>query len=96
MSNKFTNFDRKTELKDNSDLTKLYQCTNGTKTINQTVKRHINRLTERFMSRSLPYAFLNKVLQESFLNSTKNTTTLRPQVVTLDFTFKTLSKDIKN
>ena len=32
-----------------SDLAKLYQCKNGTKTINQTVKRHINRFPERFM-----------------------------------------------
>ena len=26
-----------------SDLAKLYECKNGTKTINQAVKRHINR-----------------------------------------------------
>ena len=32
-----------------SDLAKLYQCANGTKTINQVVKRHINRFPERFM-----------------------------------------------
>lgn len=32
-----------------SDLAKLYQCKNGTKTINQSVKRHINRFPERFM-----------------------------------------------
>lgn len=32
-----------------SDLAKLYQCKNGTKTINQAVKRHINRFPERFM-----------------------------------------------
>ena len=31
-----------------SDLAKLYQCKNGTKTINQAVKRHINRFPERF------------------------------------------------
>lgn len=31
------------------DLAKLYRCSNGTKTINQTVKRHINRFPERFM-----------------------------------------------
>ena len=31
------------------DLAKLYQCSNGTKTINQAVKRHINRFPERFM-----------------------------------------------
>ena len=32
-----------------SDLAKLYQCTNGTKTINQAVKRHINKFPERYM-----------------------------------------------
>jgi len=32
-----------------SDLAKLYRCKNGTKTINQAVKRHINRFPERYM-----------------------------------------------
>ena len=32
-----------------SDLAKLYGCKNGTKTINQAVKRHVNRFPERFM-----------------------------------------------
>ena len=32
-----------------SDLAKLYQCKNGTKTINLAVKRHINRFPERYM-----------------------------------------------
>ncbi len=32
-----------------SDLAQLYECANGTKTINQAVKRHINRFPERFM-----------------------------------------------
>ena len=34
-----------------SDLAKLYNCANGTKTINLAVKRHINRFPERFMFR---------------------------------------------
>ena len=34
-----------------SDLAKLYKCANGTKTINQAVKRHLNRFPERFMFR---------------------------------------------
>ena len=34
-----------------SDLAKLYECANGSKTINQAVKRHINRFPERFMFR---------------------------------------------
>ena len=32
-----------------SNLAKLYQCKNGTKTINLAVRRHINRFPERFM-----------------------------------------------
>ncbi len=32
-----------------SDLASLYECKNGTKTINLAVKRHINRFPERFM-----------------------------------------------
>lgn len=31
-----------------SDLAKLYECANGTKTINQAVKRHINRFPQDF------------------------------------------------
>ena len=31
------------------DLAKLYECKNGTKTLNLAVKRHINRFPERFM-----------------------------------------------
>ena len=30
-------------------LARLYECANGTKTINQAIKRHINRFPERFM-----------------------------------------------
>ena len=33
-----------------SDLAKLYNCKNGTKTINLAVKRHIDRFPERFIS----------------------------------------------
>ena len=32
-----------------SDLARLYECANGTKTINQAVKRHINKFPERYM-----------------------------------------------
>ena len=34
-----------------ADLSKLYQCKNGTKSINLAVKRHIDRFPERFMFR---------------------------------------------
>ena len=32
-----------------SDLAILYECSNGTKTINQAVKRHLNKFPERYM-----------------------------------------------
>lgn len=32
-----------------SDLAKLYECKNGTKSINLAVKRHLNRFPERYM-----------------------------------------------
>ena len=32
-----------------SDLDRLYECANGTKTINLAVKRHMNRFPERYM-----------------------------------------------
>lgn len=40
---------REVQVMFDSDLAKLYQCSNGTKTINQAVKRHINRFPERYM-----------------------------------------------
>lgn len=42
-----------------SDLARLYQCSNGTKTINQAVKRHINRFPERFMFQLTDYEIQN-------------------------------------
>ena len=47
----------------------------------QLIKIEVKELRFQFetsnMSGRLPYAFLNKVLRESFLNLTKNNTTLR-------------------
>ena len=40
---------RETEVMLDSDLARLYECVNGTKTINQAVKRHINKFPERYM-----------------------------------------------
>src|SRR5574344_869456 len=37
-----------------SDLAILYNCKNGTKSINLAVKRHINRFPERFMFQLTP------------------------------------------
>ena len=42
-----------------SDLAKLYMCKNGTKTINQSVKRHINRFPNRFMFQLTEEEFSN-------------------------------------
>lgn len=32
-----------------SDLARLYECANGTKSINLAVKRHINKFPEQYM-----------------------------------------------
>ena len=40
---------RGTEVMLDCDLARLYECVNGTKTINQAVKRHINKFPERYM-----------------------------------------------
>ena len=37
-----------------SDLARLYQCANGTKTINLAVKRHLDRFPERFVFKLTP------------------------------------------
>ena len=44
-----------------SDLAKLYECANGTKTINQAVKRHIKKFPERYMFQLTKEEF-NKIL----------------------------------
>ena len=42
-----------------SDLAQLYECANGTKSINLAVKRHINRFPERFMFQLTKEEFFN-------------------------------------
>ena len=42
-----------------SDLARLYECVNGTKTINQAVKRHINKFPERYMFQLNKEEYLN-------------------------------------
>ena len=54
-----------------SDLAKLYQCTNGTKTINQAVKRHINKFPERYMFQLTKNEYDN--LKSQFGTSSLNT-----------------------
>lgn len=41
------------------DLARLYQCSNGTKTINQAVSRNINRFPDRYMFQLSEEEFLN-------------------------------------
>ena len=41
------------------DLARLYECANGTKTINQAVKRHINNFPEQYMFQVNEEEFVN-------------------------------------
>ena len=54
-----------------SDLAKLYQCSNGTKTINQAVKRHGGRFPKRFMFQLTEEEFLNLQSQVGTANYNK-------------------------
>ena len=65
-----------------SDLAKLYECKNGTKSINLAVKRHINRFPERFMFQLAKEEFENLKLQKE-TSSVKNMTS-RFQTETLN------------
>ena len=51
-----------------SDLAKLYECVNGTKTINLAVKRHINRFPERFMFQLTDNEYKNLRFQSETLS----------------------------
>lgn len=51
-----------------SDLAKLYECSNGTKTINLAVKRHINRFPERFMFQLTDNEYKNLRFQSETLS----------------------------
>lgn len=65
------------------DLAKLYECANGTKTINLAVKRHINRFPERFMFRLSEEEIRNiSRFQVETLN--KNTITLNTYLYLLN------------
>lgn len=41
------------------DLARLYECKNGTKTINQAVKRHLNKFPERYVFQLTKDEYLN-------------------------------------
>ena len=62
-----------------SDLAKLYKCTNGTKTVNLAVKRHINRFPERFMFQLTKDEYNNLRFQ---LETTNNMSRTLPYVFT--------------
>ena len=64
-----------------SDLAKLYECANGTKTINLAVKRHIKRFPERFM-----FQLTKEEINEIFP---------RFQIETLDASTNSRGKNIK-
>ena len=51
-----------------SDLARLYKCTNGTKSINLAVKRHINRFPERFMFKLTDEEYKNLRFQSETSN----------------------------
>ena len=64
-----------------SDLSKLYGCKNGTKTINQAVKRHVNRFPNRFMFQLTNYEY--EKLQSQFgTTKGKNMSRVLPYVFT--------------
>ena len=62
-----------------SDLAKLYECVNGTKTINLAVKRHIKRFPERFMFQITKEEFTDLRFQ---FETTNNMTRTLPYVFT--------------
>ena len=62
-----------------SDLARLYECANGTKTINLAVKRHINRFPERFMFQLTKHEYENLRFQ---LETTNNMSRTLPYVFT--------------
>ena len=62
-----------------SDLAKLYECSNGTKTINLAVKRHINRFPKRFMFQLTKDEYNNLRFQ---LETTNNMSRTLPYVFT--------------
>ena len=63
-----------------SDLAKLYECANGTKTINQAVKRNIERFPNDFYFQLTNQEFLN-------LQSQIGTTKYSKMVRTLPYVF---------
>lgn len=56
-----------------SDLARLYQCSNGTKSINLAVKRHINRFPERYMFQLTKEEYDNLRFQVETANSMTRT-----------------------
>lgn len=56
-----------------SDLSKLYECKNRTKSINLAVKRHINRFPERFMFQLTEEEYKNLQFQFETTNNMSRT-----------------------
>ena len=55
-----------------SDLARLYKCSNGTKSINLAVKRHTNRFPERFMFKLTDEEYRNMRFQSETSSLEKN------------------------
>ena len=64
------------------DLAILYGCKNGTKTINQAVKRHINRFPERFRFQISKLEYSNILRSQSGTAITNNMSRTLPYVFT--------------
>lgn len=62
-----------------SDLARLYECANGTKTINLSVKRHINRFPDRYMFQLTKEEYSSLRFQ---FETTKNMSRTLPYVFT--------------
>ena len=63
-----------------SDLARLYKCKNGTKSLNLSVKRHINRFPERYMFQLTKTEFNNLRFQTETAN--KNMSRVLPYAFT--------------
>jgi len=64
------------------DLAMLYKCKNGTKSINQAVKRHQNRFPERFMFQLTEFEYNNLRSQIGTANDINNKSRTLPYVFT--------------
>ena len=62
-----------------SDLAKLYECANGTKSINQAVKRHLNKFPQRYMFQlnKIEYEKKSPLTAEKYQKDSERSSTVR-------------------